>query len=363
MRKAISNSLLPFYTDLREQIRSDHDGFGIIVDQRHLKAFSFYLEDGGEVSSFTLIPVLGGVPVSVSTSLIDRWADEGGGTYFTFTPADTGSDNCGQHFIHLVISGVDYYSAILNIKPLCNDEKAVISGHTRSGLTATPENPENYRFVFSYADTAGNILSSVTSFFDGGTWRNESGGVIDTVNGEGRVKRVITTSCGQSTSEYYVTQTTLTLLSLKTVPHQEGFDIWEFTFSDSGNFDGIPYVTGHEQNLYLSLAFSEPTVPETVDDWENGYGEKYLNYYNGQERVLATASNIPDSIIGPIKSAVNAKTVTAKRLLTGITYPVKNLQVNFNRQNEGYYSAASLEWVRNFYHADAVNIEESLTLL
>lgn len=356
MRNALTNGVLPVYKDLREQLRANNDRYGLIGDERRFLPFSFYLPDGGEVSDFLAVPTSGGDPVSLDTSLINRYVDEEGGSYYVYPFADSGTTFCGSYMLAFNIGGSTYYTAVMLLNPLCVDEAAVIATASRQIVASDdPDNPgPTYNYQFTYADTAGNIISSLTEC-RGATGWVAANPVARLKTNQFVARRTIETSCGISVSHYWVNDTTVTLIGQSTRPHKEGEDIWEFTFSDTGSFDGIPYQLPYEQKAYLKMTFAEPVPTTEADYWTNGNGVEFLNFANTTERVAALAVDIPDFMRGPLISASHCKTITARRLLTGITYDVQGLSFTFSRQNEGSLSTASVEWVRNHYHADAVN--------
>jgi len=354
MRSSATNSLLPLYKDPRERVRADHDGFGLSAHGRFLMPFS--IQDD-RVTRFQLASDDGQV-YTLDVSLLTALDDADGNTFYVYNGGDIGAEYCGLHSVILTGISNNYYSAWMYLHSACDDQRAGIA----SVATAIVVGGVDYAFTF--ADNVAGLENAGNVLIDG-TDRVPFTGTAATASGtEVVVVRTVKGRCGTFVSTYAASTAgggTLTLIDQSSRPNDELADLWRFDFTDEGSFDGIPYQNPFTASLYLNLTFSEPTAPTDDDYWTNGVGERFLNYANTQDQVTALAIDMPDDLLGPFKAASKAATITATRLLTGIEYPVNDLQIQYSKQADSVFSSATLTWVRNYYHADAFNDRRSFS--
>lgn len=347
MRTPINSAcVLPFYTDITQQVRSAHDGFGIVASSTKLIPFTFDEDEPAAVSEFHLIEINGARTYKIPDLLMAVEVDTDGKAVYYFD-----GDNlkftviCGQYFIKASIKNGDrvYYSAILNVQNICSAENVEVgyigevNNQHRFSISPLMSSPQ-LETVGTYENGQITVSVATPTHFDT---------ALIGIGETSTIIRKVKTDCSLIDARYFFKRTSAGVGEIHLFSRAYSIDepsegIWYLEYSHDKDVERIPYSSGYKQRFYCKPVFASPSPDENNSYLPNGDGKEYLEQAILKGQLVITIPDVPDGAIEPLKFAMRHKYKKLVNTVTGLEIELDKAEISFDNAADQYMNVAQI---------------------
>lgn len=351
-----------------------HDGFEIIAKNDFFLPFYFELSGAAQtVNEFLLINYDTGQTFDIPVGNISKPETPSNAETFYIYKANTSlglGAPCGRYFFKIDVNGVFYYTGIMDVRDICENETAGLAYDSCAAGVFTFDIDDTLNSSIDYARTEyysenNQVWVEMTETFSQVTL-DRSGTGVD--NERRRIRRVVKTACGNTLQSTYI-------ITFGDPDPCVGYkfdlfrydnkypnpNLWKLTFTNSTSIDRIPYEASFSQFFYIEMY---PSPAEPVREQEvliNGEGDEVATSALTKEKLVFTVRNIPHHLLYMFTQLNDLDTVTLTRVSDGLVYSGLS-EIEFSSEAKDFQSDGVLKFKTRKQYTAGCEEDMSLTV-